>query len=84
MLVALSRVCYAVAMRIALLVATLIGFGCGGSAESSLRKQYRQLTEQQRPSFESPGDSVTIAPTPDTGIFGQGDATHDCSSCPPR
>jgi hypothetical protein len=51
---------------------------------STARQQFKALTEQQRPSFESPGDSVSIAPTPDTGVFGPGDPTHDCSSCPPR
>jgi hypothetical protein len=74
-------------MRVAalLLLAGSFVLGCGtSSASATAREQYRRLTEQQRPSFESPGDSVSLAPTPDTGIFGQGDATHDCSSCPPR
>jgi hypothetical protein len=71
-------------MRVLVACVALALLGCGANTAATAREQYRRLTEQQRPSFESPADSVTIAPTPDTGIFGQGDPTHDCSSCPPR
>jgi hypothetical protein len=71
-------------MRVVVACVALVVLGCGANTATTAREQYRRLTEQQRPSFEAPGDSVTLAPTPDTGIFGGGDATHDCSSCPPR
>jgi hypothetical protein len=71
-------------MRLLAACVALSLLGCGANTAATAREQYRRLTEQQRPSFESPGDSVSLAPTPDTGIFGQGDPTHDCSSCPPR
>lgn len=72
-------------MRVFVLGCLTLGLaGCGANTSAQARQQYHQLTDQQRASFESPGDSVSIAPTPDTGIFGQGDPTHDCSSCPPR
>jgi hypothetical protein len=71
-------------MRVVVACVALGLLGCGANTAATAREQYRRLTEQQRSSFESPGDSVTLAPTPDTGIFGGGDPTHDCSSCPPR
>jgi len=56
--------------------------GCAGEG-SGVRQHVRNLTEQQRPSFESAGDAVTLAPTPSDPFFG-GEATRDCSSCVPR
>ncbi len=69
-------------MKRVLFVALLLG-GCGGPSMSTAKKQWHALTDQQRPSFESAGDAVSIAPTADGDVFGS-DATHDCSSCPPR
>jgi hypothetical protein len=71
-------------MRVLVACVAFTILGCGANTATTAREQYRRLTEQQRASFESPGDSVSLAPTPDTGIFGGGDPTHDCSSCPPR
>ena len=59
-------------------------FGCAGEQSQALRRQWRNLTQQQRASFSEAGDSVMLAPTPDTGFAGQGDPTHDCASCIPR
>ena len=58
--------------------------GCQTDSSHVARRQWRQLTDQQRPSFESPGDALALSPTPDTGAPFSTDATHDCSSCPPR
>jgi hypothetical protein len=66
-----------------LLVGCVLAIGCATNTGTA-GQQFRDLTRQQRASFSEAGDSVTIAPTPDTGIFGQGDPTHDCSGCPPR
>lgn len=67
-------------------IAALLAAGCATPTPTSiaLKKQWHKLTDQQRPSFESAGDAVTLAPTPDTGTPISTDATHDCSSCPPR
>ncbi len=64
----------------------LAAAGCATSSPTgaAIRRQWRGLTEQQRPSFDSPGDGVTLAPTPDTGSPITTDTTSDCSSCPPR
>ena len=67
-----------------LLLGALALGGCATSSTDTVRKQWRQFTEQQRPSFESAGDAVALSPTPDTGFMFPTDATRDCSSCPPR
>jgi hypothetical protein len=69
-------------MRLVLLACVLL-IGCATN-NSTAGQQFRQLTRQQHASFSSPGDATSMSPTPDTGIFGQGDATLDCSGCPPR
>ena len=69
-------------MRI-LIAGCALFIGCATN-HAATGQQLRDLTRQQRASFSEAGDSVTLSPTPDTGVFGQGDATHDCSSCPPR
>ncbi len=66
-------------MTLALL--TLLA-GCAAE-NGCIRQQVRNLTEQQRPSFEAAGDAVTLAPTPSDPFFG-GEATRDCASCIPR
>jgi hypothetical protein len=61
--------------------------GCAQSQTSTgaaLKRQWHKLTDQQQPSFESPADALALSPTPDTGAPFATDATHDCSSCPPR
>lgn len=70
-------------MRLVLVVTALL-VGCATNSTSAVSQQLRDLTKQQRASFAEPGDAVSMSPTPDTGIFGQGDATHDCSGCPAR
>lgn len=69
-------------MRLVLIVGIFL-IGCATN-KTTAGEQFRELTRQQRPSFSDPGDATSMSPTPDTGIFGQGDATHDCSGCPPR
>ena len=54
--------------------------GCASQQSQALRRQWHNLTQQQRASFSEAGDSVMLSPTPDTGFAGQGDPTHDCSS----
>lgn len=49
-----------------------------------LGRAWRATTAQHRPSFESPGDAVTLSPTVDTGIGFPVDPNGDCSTCPPR
>jgi hypothetical protein len=67
------------------LVLVLAVGGCVQSpTNTAIKKQWHKLTDQQRPSFESPADAMSLAPTPDTGTPISTDATHDCSSCPPR
>ncbi len=67
------------------MILCLLVAGCAETPQSlAVRKQFRELTNQQHATFESPGDSVSMAATPDTGIFGTGDPTHDCSTCIPR
>ena len=65
-------------MKLILLIVALAG--CGHTTPS---QAYKRLTEQTRPSFESPGDAVTLSPSADSGPFSS-DPNSDCSSCPPR
>jgi hypothetical protein len=72
-------------MRSLLLALLLIG--CAGNKTptgDAVLKQMRNLTQQQRDSFESPGDVTAIAPTPDSGGAISGDITCDRSTCLPR
>ena len=79
-----GRSCYAIGMKRWILGCLLVA-GCADTPQSAaVHKQFREMTKQQRETFESPGDSVTLAATPDTGIFGSGDPTHDCSTCVAR
>ncbi len=67
-----------------ILILCLALAGCGESATNAyLRDQLRGLSKQTRPSFDNPGDAMSLAPTADNGPFTT-EATHDCSSCPPR
>lgn len=72
-------------MKCCMLGLLLLVAGCADTPQSmAVKKQFRELTKQQHETFESPSDSVMYAATPDTGIFGGGDPTHDCSTCIPR
>jgi hypothetical protein len=68
------------------LIVLVLLAGCGGStaAGETIRRQFHALTDQQRPSFEAPGDAVTLSPTPDSGGAIVPDPTCDKSSCVPR
>lgn len=71
-------------MRLCLLAACTLLFGCASAQSQALHQKWRNLTQQQRASFAEAGDAVMLAPTPDTGFAGQGDPTSDCSTCIPR
>ena len=72
-------------MKRCILGCLLLVAGCADTPQSVVvRKQFRDLTKQQRQTFESPSDAVMYAATPDTGIFGGGDPTKDCSTCVAR
>jgi hypothetical protein len=71
-------------VKLTLLVLMLAGCASQTPTSVALKRQWRKLTDQQRPSFESAGDAMSLAPTPDTGAPFATDPTHDCSSCPPR
>lgn len=76
---------YPIGMRSLVVVAFVLVAGCAESQQSQgARKQFRELTQQQRPTFQSSGDFVSVSGSPDTGIFGPGDPTHDCSTCVAR
>ena len=70
-------------------VLTFLLGACAGSnnnapAGDAVLKQLRTVTRQQRPSFESPGDATSLAPTPDSGSAISGTLTCDESTCLPR
>ena len=73
-------------MRSLLLCLAFLGACAGNKTPTgdAVLKQMRNLTQQQRDSFESPGDVTSIAPTPDSGGAISGDITCDRSTCLPR